>query len=482
MPHNEMRESSSSFLRLGYRNVSIHVVTILSWFLSSPLYLLPRRGRPVKTKALHELHRLAYLDGLRGYLAITIFTCHMMSFGWKWIPDSIIAIPWLQFPFRAKYASLMMFFWISGYVVTYRIVGHIQAGRTVQLLDNMASLAFHRWFRLLLPILPVTFATTMLVSAGIATMPDGIAGDAPNKHVKDRPLTYWLRDCFRTMNPFTHIISFNSGTTGSKLLEHTWSLPAEFRSSMMLLVLCVATYKFSTRNRKILIWVAIVTFIYWEAVWASMAWMGMWFAECRNERQQVQEGHLLQQPDSVEQQEKGAIDEPNNGSNTVQPKLLRKFGLIVLFLYSFDFMKNPQHIVDHPVFPHNLIGKLLPSEWHTQNQLLPQIMIGCFMMLYPLDHIEALQWPLLLPFSQYLGELSFGIYAVHPTVIWTVRPKLSPYINDRCGPTSMDYFWCACSMYIPNLLCVLWAAELFRKIDAQIVRLLKWLEARAFEK
>lgn len=487
-------------LKMRDSDLSKTLLWIAISILSLPLFLLPRRGRPVQTKALHEMHPLAYLNGLRGYFAITICNGHSMAWTWKWIPDGIIAIPWLQFPFRCGHACLVMFFFISGYTVTYKAVGLMQTKRTGQLLDNLSSLAFRRYLRLMLPIIPVMFITTMLVAAEIAIMPPYIADDKPNANIKSHPFWYWITDVARILNPFTRIVGYSDGGTGSKLLQHTWSLPAEFRSSMILCVLCMATCKLSTRNRKILICLAIPAFVFWQAVWAAMAWIGMLFAECRHERQlQKQESQLLllSKPsahgrsaaphivdgDLAVKQGTVEFDSSGNRNNAGGRERFRKLALYAVFLYSFCVVTNPQTLEHNMTFPHNLINRITPSDWHIQSKMDMHLIVGSIMMLYPLDQMQELQRPLLTPFSQFLGELSFGIYAVHPTVKWVVwTPLYSPWINNRCGTRSMDYFWCAFPGYCGLIICVLWAAEAFRRLDMQVFLFCRWLESRLFEK
>ena len=141
---------------------------LLLSILSLPLWLIPRRGRPVRLKSRHEMHPMAYVDGLRGICAIIIMTAHTMDRGWKWIPDRVLAVPWLQFPFRGGYAGLAIFFWISGYTTTYKLCELMQKKRVLQFHDVLASTIFRRYFRLFLPVLPFTLISGILVKSGIA--------------------------------------------------------------------------------------------------------------------------------------------------------------------------------------------------------------------------------------------------------------------------------------------------------------------------
>lgn len=488
---------------------SAQVRKILWWMaikiLCLPLYLLPRRGRPVRTKALHELHPMAYLDALRGYFAMIIFTAHTMSRFWKWIPARILAIPWFQFPFRGGFASLDLFFFISGYAVTYKAVGLMQTKKKDQLLNTLASSIFRRYLRLFLPILPVMLVTAVCVKWGIAIPPDG---KMKVKNEMGNPFWFWIKDSGHMLNPFTPILGYWNGQTGSELLDHTWSLGAEFRSSMMMFLFCTGTCKMTTRARKILLWLALPPFIAWQANWAAMAFVGMWFSECRQQRQRRQKQENSKLPTKTEHATPNLIDSDDVGkkSDIVQPRgilanfsksvrstdyrsggawtaeRLRTIALVALFLYSFFVLKDPYDTDKMKLFPHNYLNLLVPKHWHAQMRMHMHLGIGGIMMLYPLDRLPMLQRPLLTPFSQFLGELSFGIYAVHLTVSWIVwKPRYVDWAMARYGKNAFDKFWVAFPGYFCMAILVLWAAELFRRIDMQVVRLCKALETRFFE-
>ena len=81
-----------------------------------------------------------------------------------------------------------------------------------------------------------------------------------------------------------------------------------------------------------------------------------------------------------------------------------------------------------------------------------------------------------------MGELSFGIYAVHITVRWTVwESRYEPWAKARFGDDAMNHFWIAFLGWFGMAVIVLWAAELFRRLDMQVIRFCKYLETAIFE-
>lgn len=468
------------------------ITTTLAYLIHLLPYLIPRRGRPVREKAPHQLHPLAYLDALRGYLALIIFTGHTMSRHWRWIPAPIIAVPWLQFPFRGGQASLNIFFWISGYAVSYKIVGLVQARtKKAELLDALTSAVFRRYWRLFLPILPVTLICALAVDSGLAIPP-------PEKMevVKGNALIWWMKDSGHLLNPFSPVRGFWSRKllVGSELLDVTWSLSTEFRSSMTVFLFLLATARMSSTARKRVIWAAMPALFAWQTQYIAMAWLGVWFSECRQERTRNAKAMAstkeMKMPDAKELKSAMEIhprlDLPTHVLETapssltaLNPSRFRSIGLTIMFLYSFIVIRNPHDKDRLP--PYNLLDKLLPDYYHPRSQMQLHLCIGTFFMLYPLDRLAFLQRPLLLPFSQYLGELSFGIYAVHYLVRWIVwEPRYVRFMEARYPPHAMDRFWIACPGWLAMMIIVLWAAELFRRMDWQVVRLCRVLEERAF--
>ncbi|EME46028.1 hypothetical protein DOTSEDRAFT_70128, partial [Dothistroma septosporum NZE10] len=446
------------------------VIRIIGTLIFLPLLLLPRGGKPVRMKAVHELHPLAYLDALRGYLAMIIFTGHTMSPLWKWIPESVLVIPWLQFPFRGGWASLEIFFWISGYAITYKLVGLMHARKADKLLDALASSIFRRYFRLFLPVLPLLLVTVLAVRVGIAIAPEDRA-----KNIVGNPFVWTVKDTGHLMNPFTPVNGWFDYQTGSHLIDTFWSLGTELRSSMMMFTFCAGTCKMSSKDRQILILVIVPACIAWQAQWAAMAFLGMWFAE----RRQATISQRVATA-SAEKSLADSITSPEQKQHTLGQRM-RTWALLVLFLYSFAVMKDPYDTVNKRLFPHNYLNMLVPDHWYQAMRMHMHLCIGAAMMLYPLDQLAFLQRPLLTPFSRFLGELSFGIYAVHFPIRWVVwEPRYVKWATERWGEKAFDSFWIAFPGWLGMALVVIWAAEMFRRVDWQVIVLLKKLEDRFF--
>lgn len=113
----------------------------------------------------------AWLDGLRGLAAFEVFIFHYND-GWvdrtlAWGHEEHMSTAWYYLPFiRTIYASgdsaVCLFFAISGYVLSYRMLRLMRQQRYEELLQGLSSAVFRRAIRLYTPVLVETFALMVL--------------------------------------------------------------------------------------------------------------------------------------------------------------------------------------------------------------------------------------------------------------------------------------------------------------------------------
>ncbi|KAL8243952.1 hypothetical protein R6Q59_010210 [Mikania micrantha] len=481
----------------GYLHLIYRIVVFL---LSLPLWLIPRRGRPARQKAMHELHPLSYLDALRGYLSMMIYFSHVCPRTWHWIPSVITNFPWTAVPFRGGMMGLDMFFWISGYAVTYRIVGLIHTKRSDKVLDALASTMFRRYLRLFLPVLPIMYLNIVGVKYGIVVPPEDRQG-AKEEIIKDGILWFFYWDLSHLMNPFTKVTGWWNQELGSRILDPYWSLTAEYRSSMTFLGFLVSTCRMPARWRMRLTWVAIALSMTCEANYAGMGFLGLWFADCRQARVQKQKAVevLPASPTQADSKSKsdaslitdlGLANSPvgrleTSWKNSRVARALSKYKnplLYAILIYSFLYLDDPHHTEKKKYWPAGIINYIARPWWKAQSRMHWHLFVGIFMLTYPLDRLETLQYPLRMQFSQYLGELSFGIFAVHWPIRWILwDPRYVEFLKSRYDSSFHGKFWAILPGFLGMTIVVFWAAEFFRRCDAQVVRFCKWLEERLFE-
>lgn len=176
-------------------HVTPMLVALLPSFVVTPKNKKPRRISPT-----------SYLDGLRGVAAFFVVIHHhsiamtsTSQFGWGYTGDAKIDdVPvqpnwfWLLPFVRVVHAGRFMvviFFVLSGYVLSHRSLKLARQGKHIELLDSLASSVFRRWLRLHVPVIASCFLAFMLARFDAwHDLPTGWEHDPAGKsHIVLRP-------------------------------------------------------------------------------------------------------------------------------------------------------------------------------------------------------------------------------------------------------------------------------------------------------
>jgi hypothetical protein len=176
-------------ISVNFRGVGRHMIPIL-------LALLPSFVLPSKSKKPRKLFPTSYLDGLRGVAALFVFIHHYavvftassltgyhLEKGAKGSHDWFFLMPLIRVVHSGRF-MVVIFFVISGYVLSYRSLKLARQGKHLELLDSLGSSMFRRWLRLHLPVVASTFLAFMLARWGFWTeMPKGWEHSATGTYI-----------------------------------------------------------------------------------------------------------------------------------------------------------------------------------------------------------------------------------------------------------------------------------------------------------
>lgn len=258
-------EMSSDWKRWSRHDIP-DVKTSLWAILSFIVALLPRYMQPGGLKVKKELHPTAYLDALRGWVALLVMNYH--TFGNK---ATILEKP-LFSAFLNGRAMVDIFFVISGYVLSHRLL-RMMRNREPGLQKALASSTFRRWLRL-------------YASTGIASLVTAIAvylGWCRPEFRKDTFLAQlhdWTWDTIAASSPFADIHGYWSPNVfRTKYLDQMWTIPVEFRGSLVVFWFCAAASFLSTRGRRVFCCVVMALCYLWAAAYASIFLLGVLVAD-----------------------------------------------------------------------------------------------------------------------------------------------------------------------------------------------------------
>lgn len=353
----------------------------------------------------------------------------------------------------------------------YRLLKLMRARDSAQLLDSFSSAIFRRYIRLYLSSILASLIALLVVELGWQVYL------VPRLATSHEQVWDWLLATVRFSNPFDQINGYYLKVGVSHTyLDVLWTIPVEFRGSLALYLFCLAACKLRTRSRMILCWGVVALCYLWSAIWAALFLMGLFVADLNLVRQQQQQ--QLQLPENRSQQMANSAKKPKTSPQSIKKRIITSL-ILVLSLFILDQPRTRDDRLSS-YFPWPYLDMLIPEYLMTAggDDLAEHfwLSIGAMLLVYSLDSYATLQTPLRWNCSQYLGELSFGIYVMHPLVYFTLWGQLIVWKEALFGTSA----WGDLPVLLVYWAATLWAAELFTRMDSRVVAFGRWLQTRLF--
>ncbi|QDS68739.1 hypothetical protein FKW77_004598 [Venturia effusa] len=434
----------------------------------------------------------AWLDGMRGIAAFLVYIRHFaaathpdIQYGWgtNGRHRNFIHLPFIRL-LTAGPAMVALFFIISGYALSLGPLKAIQHQSADAGLVRLSSATFRRAARLFLPGVVSTFIVMLCISLGLygkgrASM---TLEDMPGFHEPQPPLAnrealgfqfnlwlLWTWRWFNVWNPINHVYDV-----------HLWTLPVEFRSSMVLFMALVAFARTRPQIRLTMLFGCVV-YCHYTNAWES--WL--FFA-----------GSFLAQLKLLQDSPRASLPlldiaeikcEPLQEESTSKRDHVRILAFVLgLYLLSYpDIVLNapedqdPEVPLTPPCAPgYCLIANLSSTGWGEPFRF-PHC-IGALLTVYATSSSQTSSLRSLFdnPFSVYLGRISFALYLVHGPIIHMLGFWLVPWCWRWTGKETLMQketgFGCA---FVVVTVLVVWAADVFwRTVDQKCVAFARWCE------
>ncbi|KAL2814313.1 acyltransferase family-domain-containing protein [Aspergillus granulosus] len=467
------------------------------WFTKLGIVITPSYlqhlvgGRPPPQT---KLHAIAALDGLRGWACLLVFNFHFLfTYTWK------VAVGWgfhqdnfyfFQLPIIHVLVSghimVAIFFVISGYVLSYKPLKLIRSRAWDETFVTLASSTFRRALRLYVPSIVGILLVLIAVRIGAYNYSQKVLFEGhtirgtneqhPPIMVKSltKQLWDWYATVARLLDPFDWALYYNNYN------PHLWTIPVEFRSSIVLFLTILATSRVKTAVR-----ISLVSMLVWFCMrygrWDVVLFLsGMLMAEA-----DLIQG-LWEKPSSAEEELKEkhgwsshttpSISRPPKTFRLLSPK--RWIALFILGLYLGSTPNTGYKFTPFFMWTWHITPKTYP-EPHRFPQTL-----GAIMIVYSINHSKDIQKLFVNPVSQYLGKISFAFYIVHGPILHSLGYSLMPNIWRITGKET-NFQYCL-GFFIGWAICLpisLWAGDLFwRLVDIPSVSLARWIEGKVLAK
>lgn len=206
--------------------------------------LLPWRKKPTTAS------RTAFLDGLRGFASLFVSFFHLrmgytnavhVGYG-AWPNDhSLLQLPIIKLVFTGT-QMVTIFFLVSGYSLAIGSFRDLKAANVPKSLERIRSSIFRRFFRLYLPTVGSSFIVFCCIRLGLYDWghqvdermvfrePEAEVYNSTSLQFQD-----WTKETLIFVNVFAK--------PRHQYYAHSWSIPVEFESSVLLYVALLALCK-----------------------------------------------------------------------------------------------------------------------------------------------------------------------------------------------------------------------------------------------
>lgn len=423
-------------------------------------------------------HKTAYLDGLRGFAALIVYWHHHVlwahnkdrienhdifenSFGYKQL-YYFAALPGVRLFFSGGHLAVSIFFVLSGYVLSIKPWRLIENNNIADLADHLGSAIFRRWLRLYLPIA----ATTFVYATSWHLFGLWIDGADPKGNWLDE---MWFLYC--EFKNFSFIFK-EGGVPWLTYNVHLWSIPVEFKGSLIVFGSLLA---FSQCSPKARLWCQVGLITYFMYI-ADGWYCAMFIA-----------GMLLSHLDLL-----ATLDRLPQFITRLSPyKTIIWYHMLLVGIYLGGVPAENRDL-----------NQLADSRgWYLLSFLKPQAVFdykwfylfwAAVLLITSISHIAWLRRFFETHACQYLGRISFALYLVHGPVLWTLGDRIYSVVGFRgkdqiehipqwvdrfllpqIGPTGLELaFLLPHVILLPVTLCV--ADFVTRAVDKPSVQFAAW--------
>ncbi|KAL1902510.1 hypothetical protein Sste5346_001491 [Sporothrix stenoceras] len=413
--------------------------------------LVPSFLKPVAANApTKRLHPTAWLDGLRGVAAFFVVWHHasLLWFGWHLHSGYgsaegeryIMQLPFLRLLISGP-PHVAVFFVISGYALSYKPLRLSRQGRTNEASEAIGSSVFRRHTRLFLMPVFVSFVACMLTYLDLygAKNWKGVALPSrrpPQASTFSGQLKHWLASVWQLTNPFGK--ELNRGGT-FMYDQNLWTLPVEFDCSLVLFLCQAAFNRFRPRMRMLFMSI-IAAFALWYIYWQVFLFLvGMLICDLHFELEGVGTPNKEETPSSATDDFDTVLIGPSapRARNIARLKGLVKriphpsaaffhrnrnligISLFIVSLYVLSIPDAGRGAAKTPGY--RTLAAWAPRYHRSKGALDAWYMpLAATFLVLAIDRTPSLQKLFMHPFPQYLGYISFSMYVIHGTVIWTI--------------------------------------------------------------
>ncbi|KAF2867443.1 acyltransferase 3 [Massariosphaeria phaeospora] len=414
-------------------------------------------------------HPTAWLDGIRGYASFFVFVYHFQhlfhqayNFGYAsnngdrdhWL----IQLPIIRLIFTG--GPMVSVFWVlSGVSLSLKPLQLARNQNWDKFFDTLFSSVFRRALRLYLPVFFVQLCVLVAACLGFYNHAFALSKEWPFggtnevqfdvKEINTEQIQYWAADMWKLVNPFK--------PHRPKHDVHLWTIPLEFRNSIILFATLVGYSKLRSKVR-----IALTAALYLFCVAVEEGDAGLFIAGMGlAEYLLIRDEHAKQLPSAEK------VSEFQSKRVRIAWGVVCFVGLYLLSWPAWKYETTPGYTA---------IYNLTPTFIHSQEMTWSRI--GAAVFLLAMCGSEYLRKPFSTPFAIYMGKISFPLYIVHGPLNHIIGTSLVEFFWSFTGhETLFTYEFGVIAAFYIEAVVVVWLADiLMRTVDTPSVRLGRTLQ------
>ncbi|KAG7288631.1 hypothetical protein NEMBOFW57_004985 [Staphylotrichum longicolle] len=443
--------------------------------------------------ATRERSSTSYLDGLRGLAALVVFLCHLLYTAFSIAPGygagqhhhHLPLLPFVRLVFSGP-PMVCVFFVVSGYALSLTPLRLARDREWARFARTLSSLTLRRAVRLFAPTAASTAGVVAMVRWGWYERARGFVAEMPNvaethwarMNSTGEQVAAWAGGMVR----FVHVWDWEAFGGLTEVDVHLWTIPVEFRCSMMVFLTLVGTARLRRGWRAAVVG-ALVVYAFVSQRWEMVLfYAGMVLAEVDVARgAHGGEGGgggaaaTLPAPGLMSgETSRAGLSSPSSPGRRRRRRSRRAMwnALSVVGLY---FMSQPDEKgAETPGWV--FLTSLIPEWWNDEHRFWQSI--GAVLFVWAVGRSPGWQRFFNLGVVQYFGKISYALYLMHGPVMHTVGYVIEQWawgITGIEGRAFVGGFALATVFVVPI---VIWVSDVFwRAVDAPVVKFARWFEA-----
>lgn len=431
-----------------------------------------------------------WLNGVRGVASLFVFFSHILGYvfpgiivvGWSSTRRYFFELPIIRLVYSGP-TMITLFFIISGYVLSCKPLALMRDPQSthISIYQSVASSTFRRALRLFTPPLVIAFIQLWALHFHLFAEYNGPIDPGKAKTVLGL-FSWWFDAAMNAVEPFNRQLPTAFEALLSKIETIFWTISTEYRGSLVVFTLLLIVVQTRPLTRLLFLFTYLLWTI-WVGRWELYLFvMGMVCCEVRNFTRETAPSSSAETTRPVTGMAKwrGRLWTLTKG--ILMPSMAMLVVLYFLSLPGAWFQPIDSDLFGDAPF-YYFLRVHTPQRWggNTDAGDFWRCMAASAFFLL-IDHTTIFRRFFELSPLQYLADVSFSLYCVHPFMVKLLGSRVIHHVYPWTETFQLNWVkWLVRFLLVGIFFCfpVFWVSEISTKyLDKGSVKFARWVESK----